>query len=134
VSDFYLSGRLFIFIGALSGTFSVALGAFGAHALKEILTGYQLSVYQTACDYQMIHSLALVLVGIMTAKDANSLKLRWAGWTLVTGMTIFSGSLYLLVATDQGFWGAVTPLGGVLFIIGWFLMALSVVKPKTRSL
>lgn len=112
--------------GALSGFLTVALGAFGAHALREKLEPRALEVYQTAVQYQGVHALALILVGAWFAARPESAQ-GWAGavapWGFLVGMLLFSGSLYVLALTGVRWWGAVTPLGGVAFLLGWFALA-----------
>ena len=96
----------------------VICGAFGAHALASVLTERDLSTWQTAVLYQFIHSLALLAVGLWyQSRPAKSLRV--AVWAFISGIIIFSGSLYLLVATDTRWLGAVTPIGGTAFIVGW---------------
>jgi uncharacterized membrane protein YgdD (TMEM256/DUF423 family) len=101
-------------VGAASGFVGVVMGAFGAHALAGRLEGKSLAVYQTAAQYQMYHALALVAVGL-AVPAANGLP----GWAFTVGTVLFSGSLYLLALTDVKWLGAITPLGGLGFLIGW---------------
>jgi uncharacterized membrane protein YgdD (TMEM256/DUF423 family) len=108
--------------GAISGFFGVALGAFGAHALKNSLSEYALSVYQTAVQYQLIHALALVALGIWASLNPSA-ETQLAGWAFTFGILIFSGSLYILAVTNLKFLGAITPIGGVLFLLGWITFA-----------
>lgn len=123
--------RQFITIAAISGATGVALGAFGAHALKNILTSEMMAVYQTAVQYQMIHALGLLATGIL-GKFIRSDALKWAGGAFIAGMILFSGSLYLLSLTGVRALGMVTPLGGVSFIIGWLALALAGWKHEYR--
>jgi len=102
-------------IGCLLALLGVAAGAFGAHGLKSTLTSSRLETFEIAVRYQMYHAIAIVLAGVLQAPAA--------GWCFVFGITIFSGSLYLLVLTDQRWLGAITPFGGVLFLIGWVTLA-----------
>lgn len=107
---------------AVSGFLTVLLGAFGAHALKHSLTPAELSIWQTAVHYQMFHTAALLILGLMPA--ARQLRtLRLAGWCLNGGILLFSGSLYLLAVTGRTWLGAITPLGGLLFLLGWGTLA-----------
>ena len=112
----------FLFVGALSGLLSVAIGAFGAHALKSSLSGYSLSIFETANQYQFYHSLALILVAIL-ARLQPSTKLMWSGRFFLLGTLVFSGSLYLLGLTGVRWLGAITPIGGVCLLLGWGLLA-----------
>lgn len=116
--------KLFLMLGSISGFLSVALGAFGAHALKEKLDEYSLGIFHTGVTYQTTHALALVLVALLLKWYADSSGLVWAGWCFVAGTLIFSGSLYTLAMTGIKVLGAITPIGGVLFLVGWALLAI----------
>lgn len=113
----------FVGIGAINGLLAVAFGAFAAHALKGLLSEGLLAVFNTAVDYQAIHALALLVVGLLGQQTRDSRLLRWSGWAFATGILLFSGSLYLLALTDARWLGAVTPFGGTAFLIGWGLLA-----------
>ena len=117
--------KLFISLASLSGMLAVALGAFGAHALKSRLDDYALGVFQTAVQYHFYHSLALLAVGIIALNQPQAALLRSSGWLFLTGIVIFSGSLYLLSISGIRWLGAVTPLGGLAFIAGWGCLAAS---------
>ncbi len=117
--------RWFVMLAACSGFLAVALGAFGAHALKNRLDEYALSVYQTAVQYQFYHSLALLAVGLLCLSLPHSRLLMVSGWAFVVGIVIFSGSLFLLSFTGLRWLGAVTPLGGVALMLGWLLLLLA---------
>jgi uncharacterized membrane protein YgdD (TMEM256/DUF423 family) len=117
-----MNSKQWIVIGALSGFFGVALGAFGAHALKNMLSEYALSIYQTAVQYQMIHALALIGLGIWSTQNP-SVDTQLAGWAFTIGIPLFSGSLYALAVTDLKFLGAITPIGGLSFLVGWITFA-----------
>jgi len=114
-------------LGALGGVFgflAVAAGAFGAHGLRGRLGPDLLSVFETAARYQMYHALALLAVAVLLERrPAGAGPLRAAGWCFVAGIVLFSGSLYALALTGAGWWGAVTPLGGVAFLAGWLSLA-----------
>ncbi len=121
----------FIRTAALIGALAIILGAFGAHALKEILPPNTLVTYETAVRYQFYHVVALLLTGILYKEFPNKL-LKWAGMLFIAGIVLFSGSLYLLVYLQtteivgyRGI-GAITPIGGTLFISGWVVLALGV--------
>lgn len=120
--------RLFITIGALSGFVAVALGAFGAHSLRERLSAEMLQVFQTGVTYQMYHALALIGVGILLARFSvdGSTWLTASGWLFLAGTILFSGSLYLLSLTGTSWLGAITPLGGVAFLLGWLALAIGI--------
>ncbi|MED1781518.1 DUF423 domain-containing protein [Brevibacillus fortis] len=116
--------KLFLMLGSISGFLSVALGAFGAHALKEKLDAYSLGIFHTGVTYQTTHALALVLVALLLKWYPDSPGLVWAGWCFAAGTLIFSGSLYTLAMTGIKVLGAITPIGGVLFLAGWALLAI----------
>jgi len=109
-------------IAAILGFFAVALGAFGAHALKEILSDYGQTIWEKAVLYQMFHTLAIFL--LIALKDFISPgRMELIGWLFIIGILLFSGSLYLLAFTQKSWLGAITPLGGIAFLIGWGLLA-----------
>ena len=114
--------RHFIVLGAVNGFLAVAFGAFAAHALKDLLSAGLLEVFHTGVEYQGLHALALVAVGLL-GRDEHGRALNLAGWAFASGILLFSGSLYLLALTDIRMLGAVTPLGGVAFLIGWGALA-----------
>lgn len=119
--------RTFVAAGAILGFLAVGLGAFGAHALEGRLEARELATFETAVRYQMVHALALVLVGWVVGRWPGGGAVV-AGWAFVVGVAIFSGSLYLLVLTGARWWGAVTPLGGVALLVGWAALAWRVVR------
>jgi len=110
--------RLFLLIGAIGGFFSVALGAFAAHALRGIISPGLLQAFHTGVHYQAIHSLALLLVGVLIERQPHP-NLRVAGWAFASGILLFSGSLYIMATIDIAWLGSVTPLGGIAFLMGW---------------
>lgn len=112
---------------------AVALGAFGAHALEDRITPERLGTYETAVQYQFYHAIALFLTGLTARGRKEQTSLVWAGRLFVTGVVLFSGSLYVLVATGIGWLGAITPLGGICFILGWILLGISVKKIGTLN-
>ena len=120
--------KLFIQAGALLAGLAVAIGAFGAHGLRKLLleTGRSAN-FETASQYQMYHALALVLTGMLLLQYPHKLVV-WAGWSFIVGVVFFSGSLYILSLTNVTKWGAVTPIGGLAFIIGWVLLLLGIGK------
>jgi uncharacterized membrane protein YgdD (TMEM256/DUF423 family) len=115
--------NLFIGLGALSAFISVAAGAFGAHALKQVLDADMLAVYHTAVDYQFFHSIGLLAVGILHKTAARNCHLL-AAWSMLAGIVIFSGSLYALSLTGMKWLGMITPIGGVGFLVAWLALAL----------
>lgn len=119
-----MSAQIFIFFGSLYGFLSVALGAFAAHGLKNKFAADMLTVFETGARYQMYHALALLLVGFLSLQIKNS-WLAASGYAFILGTFIFSGSLYILVLSGVKAWGAVTPIGGLCFLAGWTLLAIS---------
>jgi uncharacterized membrane protein YgdD (TMEM256/DUF423 family) len=120
--------KTFLMIGSLSAFLSVALGAFGAHALKSKLSPDMLNVYQTGVQYHMVHSLGLILIALLADKLGNSTLVNVSGWALFIGIVLFSGSLYALSLSGIKVLGAITPLGGVSFLLGWVLLAIAAMK------
>ncbi len=118
--------KVFIIIGSLSAFTGVALGAFGAHGLKARVTPEMLTVWQTGVQYHLIHALGLLLIGILCHMLPEATQLRTAGWLLLVGTLLFSGSLYLMVLSGVRGLGIITPLGGVAFLAGWLLLAIAV--------
>jgi uncharacterized membrane protein YgdD (TMEM256/DUF423 family) len=112
-----------IVIGAVSGFLAVAFGAFGAHGLAETLDAKALAVYQTAAQYQMYHSLALIGLGAWSARQPEA-SIAVAGAAFSVGIVVFSGSLYALALTGIKWLGAVTPVGGLAFLVGWAAFAI----------
>ncbi len=118
--------RLLLILGSLLAGLAVALGAFGAHALRDRLDADLLNTFETAVRYQMYHALGLLAVGLVLARFSSSSFIPLSGWLFVAGIVLFSGSLYLLCFTGVRWLGAVTPFGGVAFILGWLLFAWGV--------
>ena len=120
--------KLFIIISSVSGMLAVGLGAFGAHALKtQLETSGNLNTYHTAVQYQFYHTLALLGIAILSAK-LESQWLNLAGYSMSVGILIFSGSLYILCFTGIKWLGAITPIGGLAFILGWLFLLLAGIK------
>ena len=120
--------RWFLLLGAANAALAVLLGAFGAHSLKTQLAADMMAVYQTGLQYHLFHSLGLLAVGLVALHLSDSRWLRWSGWLMLAGIVIFSGSLYVLSTTGWRWLGAVTPLGGLSFIVAWVLFAVALVK------
>ena len=124
--------KFWLISAAIFGFLSVALGAFGAHSLKNILDDYGKSIYEKAVLYQMFHTMALFAVGLLEHFEKQT-SFSMAGWGFFVGIVLFSGSLYLLAVTGIRWLGAVTPIGGIAFLFGWFGLALSIVKMRSSS-
>jgi uncharacterized membrane protein YgdD (TMEM256/DUF423 family) len=116
--------RLFFALGSISGGLAVALGAFGAHALKDRLAAGLLANFETGVRYQMVHALALLAVAWAVSRWTSTWLPLAAGWLFVAGTVLFSGSLYLLALTGVRWLGAITPFGGVAFVGGWVCLLL----------
>ncbi|MDJ1498055.1 DUF423 domain-containing protein [Cytophagaceae bacterium DM2B3-1] len=115
--------KFLLLSGAILGGLGVGLGAFGAHALKPMLEASQrLDTYETAVKYQFYHAFALLITGLLAYRIESRL-LTYAGYSFLGGTLIFSGSLYILCLSGVRWLGAITPIGGVLMIIGWVLVA-----------
>lgn len=118
-------------LGSLNMALAVALGAFGAHALRAradtLPLERGLEIWQTAVQYHLVHGLGLIAIGL-AAQWLDHGSLRWAGWLLALGILLFSGSLYVMTVTGWRLLGPITPLGGVCFIIGWLLMLVAVMR------
>lgn len=121
--------KFWLITAAISGFLSVALGAFGAHTLKNVLDDYGKSIYEKAVLYQMFHTIALLAVGMLQhlVKDTS---FSIAGWGFLIGIFLFSGSLYVLAATGTKWLGAVTPFGGMAFLFGWFWLVVTIIKGR----
>lgn len=118
------SNFLPLFLSGIVGFLGVALGAFGAHGLKNIITPDLLAIYETGSKYHLIHAVVLVVIAL-SDKWAQSKSLRVGFWGVFTGILIFSGSLYALAITGIRVLGAITPFGGVSFLLGWISIAYS---------
>ncbi|MBS4218838.1 DUF423 domain-containing protein [Bacillus sp. FJAT-49711] len=120
--------KIFIIIGAINAFLAVALGAFGAHGLEGKLEPKYLEVWKTGVTYQMFHALGLIAIGIIGRNIPVSSLLSWSGWTMLIGIILFSGSLYILSTSGIKVLGAITPLGGIAFLISWVLLIVFAVK------
>jgi uncharacterized membrane protein YgdD (TMEM256/DUF423 family) len=114
----------FLLIGALGGFLGVAAGAFGAHALRSRLSPEMLGVFETGVRYQMYHVFAMLITAAAIGRAGDARLLVAAGWSFAAGIVLFSGSLYALAFTGVSTLGAITPVGGVAFLIGWACLAV----------
>ncbi|MUV37442.1 UPF0382 membrane protein [Lentibacillus sp. JNUCC-1] len=119
--------KIFLLIGIVNGFLAVALGAFGAHGLEGKLSEKMLGTWEKAVNYQMFHTTALLITGLILAK-VQSAGMMWAGWMFTLGIILFSGSLYIYSTTGVKALAMITPFGGVAFLVGWVLLGYAVVK------
>ena len=120
--------KLFIIIGAINALLSVGLGAFGAHALENRVEPKYLDTWNTAVQYQMFHATGLLVIGILMGNLSATGLLSWAGWLMLVGIIFFSGSLYVLSLTGISVLGAITPIGGVMFLAAWVCLIIAAMK------
>ena len=123
-----MTAKALLLCGSLGGLIGVILGAFGSHGLAKKLSPEMLAVWKTAVEYQFFHSLALLAVGLLLMQQANATLAGWAGAAFIVGILLFSGSLYVLALTGIKPLGAITPIGGLSFIIGWVLLITAVMR------
>lgn len=119
--------KLFIILGAVNAFIAVALGAFGAHGLEGKIPDKYLATWNTAVDYQMFHAAGLLVIGLLAGKISSPL-INWSGWLMFIGIILFTGSLFVLSITQIKVLGAITPLGGVSFLVAWVLMIIAAYK------
>jgi len=124
----YPAAKFFLTLGSLAAALGVALGAFGAHALKTRLSPDLLAAYQTGVQYHLWHALGVLAIGIVAVHLPASYALKWAGWLMLAGIALFSGSLYALAITGVRGLGAITPFGGAAFIVAWVAFAWAVLR------
>lgn len=115
--------KRFLLSSALAAFLAVALGAFAAHGLRGRLDDHAMEIFQIGVRYHFYHALGLGLIALLARHYPGSTRLRWAGWLMLGGIAIFSGSLYLLAVSGAGWLGMVTPFGGLAFLAGWLLLA-----------
>ncbi|ASS97910.1 DUF423 domain-containing protein [Geobacillus thermocatenulatus] len=120
--------KTFILLGALNAFLAVALGAFGAHGLEGKIPDRYLEIWKTAVQYQMFHALGLFVIGLLIGKAPNVGLIGAAGWVMLAGIVLFSGSLYVLSVTQIKPLGAITPFGGVAFLVAWVMIGYAALK------
>ena len=124
-----MKGKNILVIAGISGALAVGIGAFGAHGLEQLLIqNGRLDTFETAVSYHFYHTLGLLGLGILAMIKPEWKGLSLAAWGMLLGILIFSGSLYILALTGITWLGAITPLGGVGFILGWLALAYAVLK------
>lgn len=117
-------------MGSINAMLAVILGAFGSHGLRSRLSEEMLQVYQTGVQYHFYHAIGLILIGIAAFHLTGSAWLKISVWTMMAGIILFSGSLYILALTGIRWLGMITPLGGTAFIISWLLFSIAAYKYK----
>ena len=131
------TARLYALAGSVLCLLAVAFGAFGAHALKQVIAPELMAVFDTAVRYQMFHASSLLLLGILlTIMTDNTRQIRWFNWAgglFIFGLLLFCGSLYAVALTGIKMLGAITPIGGVAFILAWLCLIVGLCVPVTRS-
>lgn len=120
--------KIFLIIGAINACLAVGLGAFGAHGLESRLSERMLETFKTGVQYHMYHALGLIGIALVADKLQSAGLINWAGWLMFAGIILFSGSLYVLSLSGIKILGAITPLGGLAFIIAWILLAVAAFK------
>ena len=121
--------NLIIPLGAFNAFLAVAAGAFAAHGLKDILSVEYINTFKTAADYQMMHGIGLILIGLLNKQDTNRCNIA-AAFFMLTGIILFSGSLYLLTLTGIKWLGIITPFGGICFLIAWLTLGFNYLLNK----
>ncbi|MEX2165292.1 MAG: DUF423 domain-containing protein [Sulfuricaulis sp.] len=124
----FSTAKLFLILGGINAALVVMLGAFGAHGLKARMTAEMLAVYQTGVHYHLFHALGQLAVGIVALHIVDSVYLKWAGWLMLAGIILFSGSLYVLSVSGLRWLGMVTPFGGLAFIAAWIVFVIAIAK------
>jgi uncharacterized membrane protein YgdD (TMEM256/DUF423 family) len=122
--------NLIISLGAFNAFLAVAAGAFAAHGLKDILSADYLGVFRTAADYQVMHGIGLILIGLLSQQEKSRCNIA-AAWFMLIGIVLFCGSLYTLAITGIKWLGIITPFGGVCFLIAWLTLAFSYLPNRT---
>lgn len=122
--------KLWLTLGSVGMLLAVAMGAFGAHALKKTLTPDLMAIYETAVHYHVYHALGLIAIGLLALHLPATALLRWAGVLMAAGLVLFSGSLYALSLSGIRWLGAITPIGGTAFLAAWLLLAAAVMRAE----
>jgi len=125
-----MPANVIIFFGSFNAAIAILLGAFAAHSLKASITEYSLDIFKTAADFQLWHGLGLILLGLI-ARQYQHCRYTLIAYLFIIGITLFSGSLYLLSLTNIKIFGAITPFGGVSLIIAWCLLSYKMITIKS---
>ena len=120
--------KFYLVLGSINALLVVLIGAFGAHGLKDKLTVENMTIYHTAVQYHFYHAVGLMLVGLIAWHIPASPYIRWSAWLMIMGIILFSGSLYALSITNIRWLGAITPVGGVAFIMAWLILSIGIMK------
>jgi uncharacterized membrane protein YgdD (TMEM256/DUF423 family) len=120
--------KVFLILGAINAMLAVALGAFGAHGLEGKISAKYLEVWKTGVTYQMFHATGLFVVTFLASRFPQSSLVSASGWIMFIGIILFSGSLYVLSTSGIKVLGAITPFGGLAFIVAWILLVIAAVK------
>ena len=120
--------KIFLLLGSLNALLAVILGAFGTHGLRSRLTEDMLGIFQTGVQYHFYHALGLIAVGLIALNLPASVWFKWSGWLMFAGILLFSGSLYVLSITNLRWLGAITPFGGMAFILAWSALVTGIIK------
>ncbi|TVR65033.1 MAG: DUF423 domain-containing protein [Candidatus Competibacteraceae bacterium] len=123
-----LSAKVFLGLGSFAMLLAVAMGAFGAHALKKTLTAELMAIYETAVHYHFYHALGLLVIGVLASRLPDTTLLRGSGILMAAGLLLFSGSLYALSLSGIRWLGAITPIGGIAFLLAWLLLLIAVIR------
>ncbi|MGK0443668.1 MAG: uncharacterized membrane protein YgdD (TMEM256/DUF423 family) [Bermanella sp.] len=123
-----LRSKNILILAALMGFLSVAIGAFAAHALKSLLPSYALMWVDTGVKYQMLHGGVLLILGFVLKQWPNWVMIKWAAASFLLGVLLFSGSLYIMAATQIKALGMITPIGGVALLVGWLCLLIAAFK------
>jgi len=128
MNELNLTAKLFLLVGSANAALAVIFGAFGAHALKARLDENLLKVFHTGVEYHFYHALGLILIGILIINLGINSWIKTAGWMMIVGIVLFSGSLYLLSILNLRWLGMITPIGGLLFILSWLSLSMAIFK------
>lgn len=120
--------KVFLVLGVVSGFLSVAIGAFGAHGLEGKISEKLLQVWKTGVQYQMFGTVLIFVIAFLMMKFQQVTMMYWAGWLSVIGIILFSGSLYVMSITGIKWLGAITPFGGISFLVAWILVGIVIIK------
>ncbi len=131
--QFSVTPKFFVVLGSLNAAIVVVLGAFGAHVLEIRLSAEMIDIYRTAVQYHMYHALGLFAVSMVASLNPGSVLFKFAGWAMLGGIFLFSGSLYALSFSGIRWLGAITPVGGSLFLVSWLILALGALKNKKKG-